>query len=58
MEVYYLEYPHHMKREEITATVMALGFFDGVHLGHQKVILSQLKKSRRGNGIKKCCHVV
>lgn len=34
-----LSHPHQLKKEDIQPTVIALGFFDGVHLGHQKVIL-------------------
>jgi riboflavin kinase/FMN adenylyltransferase len=38
MELIHLTHPHQLKKEEIEPTVMALGYFDGVHLGHQKVI--------------------
>ncbi|WP_338469809.1 bifunctional riboflavin kinase/FAD synthetase [Niallia sp. XMNu-256] len=51
MEVYYLEYPHHIKRDQIPKLVMALGFFDGVHLGHQKVI-NAAKKEAEAKGLK------
>ena len=51
MEVFYLNHPHHMQRDELPPLVMALGFFDGVHLGHQKVIISA-KKMAEENGYK------
>ncbi len=33
-----LAYPHQLQKNNIRETVIALGFFDGVHLGHQQVI--------------------
>ena len=38
MEIIRLKHPHHIKKEHCQPTVMALGYFDGVHIGHQKVI--------------------
>lgn len=35
-----LSHPHQLKKEAIKPSVIALGFFDGVHLGHQRVILT------------------
>ncbi|KYG89551.1 bifunctional riboflavin kinase/FMN adenylyltransferase [[Bacillus] sp. KCTC 13219] len=37
MEVIYLKYPHQLERPE-AAYSLAVGFFDGVHKGHQAVI--------------------
>ncbi|MBB6443887.1 bifunctional riboflavin kinase/FAD synthetase [Bacillus benzoevorans] len=51
MEVLYIDHPHHMKREELPPVAMALGYFDGVHLGHQKVI-NGAKKAAEEMGIK------
>jgi riboflavin kinase / FMN adenylyltransferase len=33
-----ISHPHNLVKENISNTVMALGYFDGVHLGHQEVI--------------------
>src|SRR5699024_7573857 len=38
MQTIKLSYPHEFKKEELTETVVAIGFFDGVHEGHQTVI--------------------
>lgn len=38
-----IQHPHHFSREAMSPSVMALGYFDGVHLGHQEVILTAKK---------------
>lgn len=46
MKVVYLEHPHSHTKEECMPAAVALGFFDGIHLGHQKVIKSALSKAK------------
>ncbi|MEK5502088.1 bifunctional riboflavin kinase/FAD synthetase [Bacillus sp. FSL M8-0168] len=38
MKTIHISHPHDLKREDFPKSVMALGYFDGVHLGHQQVI--------------------
>lgn len=43
MELIKLNHPHSYKIEDFSPQVMALGYFDGVHLGHQEVIKTAIK---------------
>ncbi len=40
LEIIHLQHPHHLVREQLPPLSMALGYFDGMHLGHQKVIMT------------------
>lgn len=39
----HLTHPHEQNKVELPPTVMALGYFDGIHLGHQRVIRAAKK---------------
>ncbi|WP_307256315.1 bifunctional riboflavin kinase/FAD synthetase [Oikeobacillus pervagus] len=45
-----IHHPHSFEKEDFPQLVMALGFFDGVHLGHQQVI-NKAKKIADQKGI-------
>ncbi|HHY74669.1 MAG TPA: bifunctional riboflavin kinase/FAD synthetase [Bacillus bacterium] len=47
MEIFQIRHPHTIKKEELPQIVVALGYFDGVHLGHQKVITTAIKKAEQ-----------
>lgn len=51
VEVTMLDYPHHIDKNNIPPLAMALGYFDGVHLGHKRVILES-KKTAEQKGLK------
>ncbi|CAM3736149.1 bifunctional riboflavin kinase/FAD synthetase [Mesobacillus thioparans] len=51
MELIKLNHPHGYKIEDFPAMAIALGYFDGVHLGHQRVIW-EAKKVAEDKGIK------
>ncbi|SFA76898.1 riboflavin kinase / FMN adenylyltransferase [Lentibacillus halodurans] len=40
-----LTYPHSLLLEELPETIAAIGFFDGIHKGHQKVIQTAVNKA-------------
>lgn len=46
MKTFFITHPHYFRKEELPETVMALGYFDGVHLGHQKVITRALEEAK------------
>lgn len=46
MKTIRLSYPHQLKREELPETSTAIGFFDGVHQGHKKVIDEAIKEAK------------
>lgn len=44
-----LSYPHTLLLEELPETVSAIGFFDGIHKGHQKVIQTAVTEAKNHN---------
>jgi len=44
-----LTYPHSLVLGEMRETVCAIGFFDGIHKGHQQVIQTAVKKAKDKN---------
>lgn len=47
MQVYHLSYPLMLENGVIEPSVIAIGYFDGVHLGHQKVIQTAKEMAER-----------
>ncbi|NLI67617.1 MAG: riboflavin biosynthesis protein RibF [Bacilli bacterium] len=47
MNVIHLTYPEALPKEERKETVAAIGFFDGIHKGHQRVINTALEKAKQ-----------
>lgn len=54
MEVYHLTHPHRLSKSDLPPSAMALGFFDGVHYGHQEVIRTA-KAIAKEKGIQASC---
>jgi riboflavin kinase/FMN adenylyltransferase len=51
MEVIHIQHPHNIEKNNMPEIAIALGYFDGVHRGHQKVIL-QAKAIAGQKGLK------
>ncbi|WLR43501.1 bifunctional riboflavin kinase/FAD synthetase [Bacillus carboniphilus] len=49
MEIIRLTHPHNLKQIELPEMVLALGYFDGVHKGHKKVIQTAKEKAKEFN---------
>lgn len=49
MQTIKLSYPHEMKKENLKEAVVAIGFFDGVHEGHQKVIKQAVEIAQKSH---------
>jgi riboflavin kinase / FMN adenylyltransferase len=47
LEVIKLNFPLNIDKTEIPSLSIALGYFDGVHLGHQKVILKAIEQAEQ-----------
>src|SRR5690606_26709079 len=46
MQTINLTYPHTLKMNNLPDTVAAIGFFDGIHIGHQSVIKRAVKEAK------------
>lgn len=46
MKTFYLTYPHTLHMDTLPETVAAIGFFDGIHKGHQEVIKTAIKHAK------------
>lgn len=49
MKIIKLTYPHSLALDELPKTVTAIGFFDGIHKGHQTVISQAVTKAKQLN---------
>jgi riboflavin kinase/FMN adenylyltransferase len=45
MRIFEITYPHSLLLEELPETVAAIGFFDGIHKGHQELINTAIKEA-------------
>lgn len=46
LEVIKLSYPHQLNKSDREETIAAIGFFDGIHQGHQAVIQTVIDKAK------------
>lgn len=49
MQTFKLSYPHTYQLTDLPETVAAIGFFDGIHLGHQQVIKRAVAAAKERN---------
>lgn len=49
MNIIRLSYPHDLQKDQIEDTVAAIGFFDGIHKGHEAVIQNAIDRAKDEN---------
>lgn len=47
MRIFEITYPHSLVLEELPETAAAIGFFDGIHIGHQKLIRTAIQEAEK-----------
>lgn len=51
METIVINHPHHYEKESLPPLILALGYFDGIHIGHQRVINTAVELAERNGAI-------
>ncbi|GGB56207.1 bifunctional riboflavin kinase/FAD synthetase [Fictibacillus barbaricus] len=51
METIVMSHPHHYKQESLPPTILALGYFDGIHIGHQRVISTAVELAEKAGAV-------
>lgn len=51
METIVINHPHHYEKESLPPLILALGYFDGIHIGHQRVINTAIELAEKNGAI-------
>ncbi|MDR7072187.1 riboflavin biosynthesis protein RibF [Fictibacillus barbaricus] len=49
METIVINHPHQYHQESLAPLILALGYFDGIHMGHQRVIETAVELAEKNN---------
>lgn len=51
METIVISHPHHFQQDNLPKTILALGYFDGIHVGHQRVIRTAVELANKNGAV-------
>ncbi|KZE65916.1 bifunctional riboflavin kinase/FMN adenylyltransferase [Fictibacillus phosphorivorans] len=51
METIVISHPHHFQQDNLPPTILALGYFDGIHVGHQRVIRTAVELANKNGAV-------